>query len=426
MRVLAAGEMVSFSLRRVDMDFLFSPSEEHAQLRAMLRSFVSKEVEPQAIESNAQERFNTTLFLKLAKLGVLGVTVPEQYGGAGMDPLAAVIVHEELAYADAGFCLAYLAHSMLCVNNIAVNASEEQKKRLLPKLCSGAFIGAMGMSEAGAGTDVRAMSTSARKQGAEYCINGRKMWITNGVVGEKNRPCDVLLLYARSASDERGRAIISSFIIESGTQGFSVGQKIIGKLGMRSSNTAELCFDQCRVAATALVGAEGDSLLHMMRNLEIERLALAAMGLGIARRCLDAMLAYAQERKAFGKKIGEFGQIQSAIARSYAEYQSARCYVYATARELTPSSEGGAAEAVKQGGGRMNSDGVKLISAPMAKQVADRAIQVLGGNGYIEEYVVERMWRDAKLLEIGGGTLESHEKNMAKDLLHLHASGAKL
>ena len=387
------------------MKQLFNPSEEHTLLRNSIRSFVSAKVEPQAAKHDADEKFNVSLFRELGSLGVLGVTAEEKFGGSGLGPCAAVIVHEEIAYSDPGLCLAYLAHSMLCINNLSANANEEQKSKLLPKLCAGTAIGAMGMSETGAGTDVRAMVTTAQKDGGDYIINGRKMWITNGSIDGKSTPCDVLLLYARTGSDELGRANISTFLIESGTKGFSVGQVIKGKLGVRASNTSELVFDNCRVPKSTLVGTEGQSLIHMMNNLEIERLTLAAMALGIARRCLEVMVEYAEQRKAFGKSISSFGQIQSMIAQSFAEYQAARAYVYSTAHDLSNA-----------GGSRINSDGVKLVAAPMAKTLADRAIQVLGGNGYISEYVVERMWRDAKLLEIGGGTIESHHKNIAKDL----------
>ena len=387
------------------MKQLFTPTDEHSLLRNSVRSFVSAKVEPQAAKHDAEEKFNLELFRNLGSLGALGVTADEKFGGSGLGPCAAVIVHEELAYSDPGLCLAYLAHSMLCTNNISANASDKQKSRYLPKLCDGSAIGAMGMSEAGAGTDVRAMTTTAVKKGDNYIINGRKMWITNGSIDGKSTTCDVLLLYARTSSDEHGRANISTFLIEAGTKGFSVGQVIKGKLGVRASITSELVFDNCSIPKEALVGVEGESLIHMMNNLEIERLTLAAMALGIARRCLEVMVDYAQQRKAFGKSISSFGQIQSMIAQSYSEYQAARAYVYSTAHDLDNS-----------GGCRINSDGVKLVAAPMAKTLADRAIQVLGGNGYISEYVVERMWRDAKLLEIGGGTIESHHKNIAKDL----------
>jgi isovaleryl-CoA dehydrogenase len=392
---------------------LFTPSDEHQLLRDTVRQFAQTEVEPQALEHDRAEKFNLTLFRKLGALGLLGITAPESNGGSGMDAVAAVIAHEELSASDPGFCLAYLAHSMLCVNNLAVNGSEKQRQTYLPKLCSGEHVGAMGMSEPHVGTDVLGMKTFAERKGDEFVINGRKLWITNGTVDEGNTCCDVLWLYARTGVDARGRPQISTFIIEKGTPGFTVGQKIRDKTGMRASNTAELCFDDCRVSASQLVGELGASAHHMMRNLEIERVALAAMSLGIARRSIEVMVRYAQERQAFGKSLSSFGQIQRYIGDSYAEYQAARAYVYNTARELN----------LIKAGNRLDSDGVKLVATPMAKHVADRAMQVLGGFGYVGEYVVERLWRDAKLLEIGGGTIEAHQKNICSDLQKLMLDG---
>jgi isovaleryl-CoA dehydrogenase len=384
---------------------LYNPTEEHKMLRDTVRSFVKAEVEPQALEYDRSEKFNLGLFRKVGELGLLGVTVDEAYGGAGMDALAAVIVHEELSASDPGFCLAYLAHSMLCVNNFAVNGSDEQRKRVLPKLASGEWIGAMGMSEPGAGTDVLGMKTTATKDGDDYVINGRKMWITNGAVDEDKTPCDCVLVYARTGGSDT-RPALSTFLVERTHPGFSVGQKIIDKTGMRASNTAELVFEDCRVPASARIGGEGESLTHMMRNLELERLTLAGMSLGIARRCIEIMTTYADDRKAFGQPLSSFGQIQRHIGESYAEYMAGRAYVYDTARRLD----------LAKAGGRLDSDGVKLFTSTMGKNVADRAMQVLGGYGYVGEYVVERLWRDAKLLEIGGGTLEAHQKNITRDL----------
>jgi len=385
---------------------LSNPTDEHSMLRKMVRDFVVTEVEPQAHEFDRKEQFNLPLFRRLGELGLLGVTVSDAYGGSGMDGVAAVIAHEEIAASDPGFCLAYLAHSMLCANNLAVNCSEEQRKKWLPQLCTGEWVGAMAMSEPDFGTDVLGMRTTAVKNGDHYVLNGRKMWITNGTVDEKNTPCEGVLVYARTA-DKGGKPQISSFFVEKSFAGFSVGQKIKDKLGMRASNTAELVFQDCKVPLSHLIGAEGDSMLHMMRNLELERLTLAAMSLGIARRSLEIMTKYAKEREAFGKTLSHFGQIQKMIADSYAEYRAASCYVYDTARRMQLDSHGN----------RLDSDGVKLFAATAAKNIADRAIQVLGGYGYVGEYVVERMWRDAKLIEIGGGTLEAHQKNITRDLV---------
>jgi len=384
---------------------LFNPTDDMRLLREMIRNFVKNEVEPQAHIHDREEKFNLTLLRKLKDLGVLGITVPENYGGGGMDALAAVIIHEELASSDPGFTLAYLSHAMLCTNNIAVNANDAQKNKYLPKLCSGEWIGAMGMSEPNIGTDVLGMETIAIKEGAHYRINGRKMWITNGTLDDAGTPADCVLLYARtSAKGEKPR--ISTFLIDKTHQGYSVGQKIKDKTGMRASNTAELVFDNCMVPVENLIGVEGESMLHMMRNLELERLTLAAMSLGIARRSLEIMNRYAGERTAFGSPLYSFGQIQRYIGESFAEYRACRSYVYDVARRIDLSQEGN----------RLDSDGVKLVTATAAKNIADRAMQVLGGYGYVGEYVVERLWRDAKLLEIGGGTLEAHQKNITRDL----------
>ncbi len=384
---------------------LYNPSESHELLRETVRAFVKAEVEPQALKHDRIEEFNLKLFRKLGELGLLGVTVSMEHGGSEMDATAAVIVHEELSYSDPGFALAYLAHSMLCVNNLAFNCSAEQKARFLPKLCSGEWVGAMGMSEPGAGTDVLGMQSQAVLDGDAYVLNGQKMWITNGCIDEKGTECDVVLVYAKTG-EHNGRPQVSSFVVEKGMKGFSVGQKIHDKTGMRASNTAELVFEDVRVPKENLLGEEGDSMIHMMRNLEIERLTLAAMSVGIARRCVEDMSRYASERKAFGKPISSFGQIQRHIGESFAEYRAAKAYVYETARQMR----------LDKSGQRLDSDGVKLVASTMAKNVADRAMQVMGGYGYVGEYVVERLWRDAKLLEIGGGTIEAHQKNIARDL----------
>lgn len=385
---------------------LYNPTEEHKMLRETLAQFTQSEVEPQAHEFDRKENFNLVLFRKAAELGLMGITVPEKYGGAGLDATAAVIVHEELSSSDPGFTLAYLAHAMLLVNNLAQNGSEEQKMKFLPKVCSGEWIGAMGMSEPHVGTDVLGMTSTAEKKGDKYILNGRKMWITNGTIDENKTPCDLVLVYAKTG-EKNGRPLVSSFLVEKGMKGFYVGQKIKDKLGMRASNTAELVFENCEVPVANLIGHEGDSMIHMMKNLEIERLTLAAMALGIARRSIQIMNKYAIEREAFGKSLNFFGQIQKHIGDSYAEYKAAKAYVYETARNLDINKEGN----------RLDSDGVKLVATTMSKNVADRAIQVLGGYGYVGEYTVERLWRDAKLLEIGGGTLEAHQKNITRDLV---------
>ncbi|MBX3028497.1 acyl-CoA dehydrogenase family protein [bacterium] len=379
---------------------LFAPTPEHRLLADTVWQLVAQEVEDQAARFNREEKFNRGLFRRCGELGLLGLTVPEADGGAGLDATAAVLVHEALSSADPGFCLAYLAHSVLFVNNFCRNASPAQRQRFLPPAISGDKIGAMCMTEPEAGTDVLGMRTTARRDGDHYVITGRKTFITNGAVDDQTLG-DLFLVYART-----GERSISTLLVEKDTPGFSLGQLWKEKLGVRASMTAELVFDGCRVPADHLLGEEGQSTLHMMRNLELERLTLAAMSLGIARRCLEVMVRYANERKTFGVPIREHGQIQRHIAESYAEYRAARCYVYETARRLD----------LDRHGNRLDADGTKLFAARVGKEIADRAIQVLGGYGYMGEYVVERLWRDAKLLEIGGGTLEAHHKNMTKDL----------
>ena len=385
------------------MGDLFNPTAEHAELRRMVRAFAEKEVAPQALEHDRAERFNLPLFRTLGDLGLLGITVSEKWGGSDMDATAAVIAHEELSAADPGFALAYLAHSMLFANNLDQNGSAAQCERFLPGACSGELIGGMCMSEPDAGTDVLGMSTTAVLEGDTYLLTGRKMWITNGAISDSELG-DIFLVYAQT-----GERQISSFLVEKGMEGFSLGQKLTEKLGMRASTTAELVFDGCRVPVANRIGEEGQSMMHMMRNLEIERLTLAAMSLGIARRCIEIMNTYAQERKAFGKSINAFGQIQQHIGTAYAKFMAGRSYVYNTATNLH----------LDKPGQRLDSDGVKLFCSTMAKEVADSAIQVLGGYGYVGEYHVERLWRDAKLLEIGGGTIEAHQKNMTRDLTRL-------
>ena len=386
---------------------LANPTEEHRMLREMIRDFVREEVEPQALGYDREEKFNLDLFRKLGEYGLLGISVSEEYGGSGMDATAVAIVNEELSYSDPGFCLAYLAHAQLMVNNLAHNGNAAQKSRILPKVCSGEWVGCMAMSEPGYGTDVLGMQTTAdQNSDGDWVINGRKMWITNGSIDEDGTPADICWLYARTGTDAKGRAEVTTFLVEKGMAGFSVGQKIYDKTGMRASNTAELVFDDCVVPAENVVGAPGESMIHMMRNLELERIGLAAMGLGIARRSLAAMNQYASEREAFGQEIRDFGQIQRHIGESWAEYRAMRAYVYDTARNTD----------LAKSGNRLDTDGVKLFGTTAAKNIADRAIQVMGGYGYVGEYTVERLWRDAKLLEIGGGTLESHQKNITRDL----------
>ncbi|KAF1773151.1 Acyl-CoA dehydrogenase/oxidase, N-terminal [Phytophthora cactorum] len=346
---------------------LFTPTEEHGALREMLAGFVKMKVDPQALEHDREEKFNIKLFRELGDLGLLGITAPKSTVVRRW-MLAAVIAHEELSSSDPAFCLSFLAHSMLC------------------QICG------MAMSEPSVGTDVLGMRTTAKKSdcGKFYLLNGTKMWITNGALNDTELG-DTFLVYARTGNSGKAKQDFSSFIVEKGFEGFSLGQRIKDKCGMRASNTAELVFENCEVPVENIIGTEGSAVLCMMRNLEIERVTLAAMSLGIARRSLEVMSNYAKEREAFGRPLNNFGQIQKNIAESKLKLDSV--------------------------GNRVDTDGVKLYCGDMAKRVADRAIQTLGGYGYVGEYNVERLWRDSKLLEIGGGTNESHHKNMVQDLV---------
>lgn len=375
------------------MDFLMNPTPEHQMLRETVAKFARDKVGPQARQSDIDMTFNAQLFKEMGDMGLLGVTIPAEDGGAGMDTTAAVIIHHELSKFDPGFCLAYLAHSMLFVNNFYFAANEEQRKRFLPKVLSGDVVAGMGMSEPGAGTDVLGMSTTAVKNsGGNYVLNGSKIWITNGTVG------DVFLVYAKL----NGK--ITAFIVERSFKGFTNGPKI-DKCGMRGSQMCQLFFDNVEVPKENLVGLEGKGVVHMMRNLEIERLALAAMAVGIADQCVELMLQYGKQRQAFGQPILNFGQMQRYIAESFAQTEAAKTLTYAVSRSVAPGIQN-----------RIGSDAAKLFAAPVSKIVADNAMQVMGGMGYSRDMPVERLWRDAKLLEIGGGTLEAHHKNLAKDL----------
>jgi isovaleryl-CoA dehydrogenase len=384
---------------------LFNPTPEIQSLRQSVRAFAQEQIAPGAKARDAEEKFDMSLFKKCGDMGLLGVTVPEQFGGSGMDALAACVIHEELGAVDQGFCLSYLAHSMLFTNNLARNGNDEQKTKYLPTACDGTKIGGMCMSEASHGTDVLGSQTRAKRNAnGDWVINGRKFWITNGTLDDSKTPGDVFLVYAKTGEKDTD---MSLFLVEKQTLGFSVGQRIKNKCGMRASPTAELVFDNCTVKQSALVGKENKAVACMMRNLEIERVTLAAMSCGLARTCLDTMNTYATERIAFKKPIREFGQVQKHLSESYAQLMAARTYLYYVASQM---------DLDRDGNQRLDTDGVKLICTTMGKQVADNAIQVLGGAGYIADYPVERLWRDSKLLEIGGGTLESHQKNMTREM----------
>jgi len=371
---------------------LFNPTDEHRMLRQMVAEFARRELDPQAAEFDAKGALNLPLFRRLGELGLLGITIPEADGGAGLDTTAAVLVHHELAKYDPGFTLAYLAHAMLFVNNFYHCSNAEQKARYLPRVLSGEWVAGMGMTEPGAGTDVLAMTTTAVRQGDCFVLNGSKTYITNGCEGH------CFLVYAKVD----GR--ITAFIVDRDCPGFTTSNHI-DKLGMRGSTMSELIFADCRVPAANLLGELGSGLTHMMRNLEIERLTLAAMSVGIADRCVEIMVRHAHERQAFRTSLNRFGQIQRYIGDGYAMTEAAKCLVYNVARDVGPGIRN-----------RVGSDAAKLFAAPVGKTVADYAMQVLGGAGYCKEYPVERLWRDAKLLEIGGGTLEAHQKNLTKDL----------
>lgn len=372
---------------------LENPTEEHHLLRQTLRTFVTDVVEPQAEEYNHESKLNVALMQQCGELGLLGITVGADDGGAGMDVLGATLVHHELAKSDPGFALAYLAHAILFVNNFYHGATAEQREQYLPGVLSGETIGCMGMTEPGVGTDVLGMATHARRDGDNFILNGGKALITNAP------DAHIFLVYA--TVDSR----ITTFIVEREFEGVSTTAKT-AKMGMRSSTMGEIVFENCVVPAANVLGEVGGGITNMMRNLEAERITLAAISLGIADRCIDIMTQYATERRAFGRPIHEFGQIQRYIAESYAKTEAARALIYTVARDCGPSKRN-----------RIGTDAAKLFAAPVAKEVADNAMQVLGGWGYCDEFKVERFLRDAKLIEIGGGTLEAHQKNMTKDLL---------
>jgi len=382
-----------------DLD-LFAPTPEHRMLAETVREFVRREVEPQAAEHDRSETFNHALYRRAGELGLLGVTLPEEYGGAGLDAVAAVQVMEGLCTSDPGFGLSVLAHSYLFANNVAVNGNELQKKHVLPRSASGEWIGGLCMTEPEVGTDVLSLKTRAVRDGDAFVLDGTKTFITNAGIDEHTLG-DCFIVYA--ATEPR---VISSFLVEKGMPGLRLGQKWTDKLGMRASYTGELVLEGVRVPRENVMGEIGEGTIHMMRNLEIERLGLAGMSLGIAERCLRVMIDYANERKTFGKPIREHGQIQRYVAETFAEWRAARSYVYDAARRMD----------LEATGQRVDGDGTKLFASQMAKRAADAAMQVLGGYGYMGEYVVSRLWRDAKLIEIGGGTLEAHHKNLSKDL----------
>ena len=372
-------------------------SEEEKQLQEVCRDFAKRELAPKAEHHDTEESFNMDAFKKMAELGILGITADPEYGGAGLGATAATIVMEEFGKACAGSTLSYLAHSMLCVNNIAVNASKEQQAKYLPKLISGEHIGAMGMSEPGYGSDAVGMQCKAKKDGDFYTINGNKMWITNAQFA------DVVYLYTRTGPKKKD---LTTFIVETkDLDGYSVSKEI-HKMGMRSSPTGELTFENCKIPDSNRVGAEGDSVVHMMRNLEIERLTISGISLGIAQACVDQCIKYANEREQFGKTLGNFQMIQKMIAEMAAETEMMRTFLYDSCKLWDEGKVSNTRAAM-----------VKLQLPKMATKIALDAIQLHGGYGYSREFPLERMMRDNKLNEIGAGTNEVMIMIIAKNLL---------
>jgi len=374
----------------------FNPSDIHAELRRSISKFANNELSEGARLRDQSGKFDKSLFSKAGRdLTMFGLTAPESYGGLGLDPVATVIACEELSRVDPAFGLSYLAHEVLFINNLCNCGNDDQKSRYLPDTISGKKIAGMAMTEPHAGTDVLAMNTVAIKDGSNYLLSGTKQYITNTVDG------DIFLVYAKTDRDSRK---ISAFIVESSFPGISFGFPE-DKMGMRSSTTASIILEDCVVPESNLIGVEDDAIMHMMRNLEIERVALAAQALGISRRCIREMVVYTKDRHSFGKALIEHGQIQQHIAESYAEYQAARNTVYLVASQINPDSRR-----------RAFASAAKLFATPVAERIARRAIQVLGGNGYTRDYPVERLLRDAILLSIGGGTNEAMQRNVCKEL----------
>lgn len=371
-------------------------NDEEKELQNVCREFAQNEIAPFAEKHDEEESFNLTAFKKMGELGVLGITADPEYGGAGLGATAATIVMEEFGKACASSTLSYLAHSMLCVNNIQNNASAEQKEKYLPKLITGEHIGCMGMSEPEYGSDAVGIQTKAKKSGDHYLINGTKMWITNA------QYADIAYIYTRTGDKKKD---LSTFIVEKGTEGFSVG-KPIHKMGMKASPTGELIFENAKVPTANLVGNEGDSIYHMMKNLEIERITIAGISLGIAQACVDQCIKYANERKQFGKTIGNFQLIQKMLAEMVTETNMMRHFLYSICKQYDSGHKG--PEIAAQ---------VKLALPKMATKIALDAIQLHGGYGYSREFPLERYLRDNKLNEIGAGTNEVMIMIIAKSLL---------
>jgi isovaleryl-CoA dehydrogenase len=366
-------------------------------LRDVVRRFAADEIAPRAAEIDVQNNFPADLWKKMGDLGVLGITVSEEFGGSGMGYLAHSVAMEEISRASAAVGLSYGAHSNLCVNQIFKNGTDDQRRKYLPGLCSGDHVGALAMSEPGAGSDVVSMKLKATKQGDVYVLNGNKMWITNGP------DADTYVIYAKTDADA-GPKGITAFIVERNSPGFSQAQKL-NKLGMRGSNTCELVFEDCEVPVTNILGKENEGVRVLMSGLDFERTVLAAGPVGIMQACMDVVMPYIHERKQFGQAIGEFQLMQGKIADMYVALSSSRAYLYAVARACDNNQES-----------RKDAAGVILYTAEQATQMALQAIQALGGNGYVEDYATGRLLRDAKLYEIGAGTSEVRRMLIGREL----------
>jgi isovaleryl-CoA dehydrogenase len=375
----------------------FDLGETADQLRESVADFAAAEIAPRAAEIDRSNNFPMDLWRKFGELGLLGITVEEEYGGAAMGYLEHVVAMEELSRASASVGLSYGAHSNLCVNQIRRNGSEAQKRRYLPKLVSGEHVGALAMSEPGAGSDVVGMKTRAEKKGDRFVLTGNKMWITNGP------DADVLVVYAKT-DPNAGSKGITAFLIEKGMKGFSTAQKL-DKLGMRGSNTCELVFADCEVPAENVLGEVGKGVRVLMSGLDYERAVLAAGPLGIMQSCMDVVLPYVHERKQFGQPIGEFQIMQAKLADMYTTMNAAKAYVYTVAKACDRDRTT-----------RKDAAGAILFAAEKATWMALEAIQCLGGNGYINDYATGRLLRDAKLYEIGAGTSEIRRMLIGREL----------
>ncbi len=375
----------------------FNLGETAEMLRDSVRSFASEEIAPRAAEIDETNEFPRDLWRKMGKLGVLGITADETYGGAGMGYVEHVVAMEEISRASASVGLSYGAHSNLAVNQITLNGSDDQKQRYLPKLISGEHVGALAMSEPGAGSDVVGMQLRAEKKNGRYLLNGTKMWITNGP------DAHTLIIYAKTDPDAGARGI-TAFIVEKGFKGFSTAQKL-DKLGMRGSNTSELVFADCEVPAENVLGQEGDGVRILMSGLDFERAVLAAGPLGIMQSCMDVVLPYVHDRKQFGEAIGSFQLMQGKLADMYTTMNAAKAYVYAVARACDRGL-----------GAPKDAAGAILFASEKATWMALEAIQCLGGMGYMNESPTGRLLRDAKLYEIGAGTSEIRRWLIGREL----------